>query len=866
MPDTISAIFAWLRRRRLLLGIIAALVALYGAFGYWIAPDIAREQIVKRLSVALDRKVTLETVHINPFALSATLSGFAVTEANGQPITAFDELYVNFSSTSAIRFAWTFSEIRVTRPRVALVIRPDGTFNLVALGHASPDATTEQAAGGLPRVAVGQLTVKDGQLSFEDQRGKRGFRSNVDAINFSLKDFSTLPDDEGLHSFSATTDLGERLAWRGRIGVNPLQSQGHLEFSGIRVPRLAAYLLPGTITVTEGTFEAGADYTVKLLPAGTELSVTGGRIALRDVRVNAGGELTPLNLEFSPIVLHLNGLSGRPGSHTAVGLEITPNGAGKIAMRGWFGLNPLAADLDVSANDVALAPFQTFLEPYARLKLEGGALRVDGRFEIDATSPPAMHFQGGAAINDFSAVDSARGQSFARWRRLDVEKLSWNSRPPSLTVARIAADQPYLRFLIGPDRITNLQRILGAANKTTPESGKAQAAATPMRLRIDLVTVTNGSANFADQSLQPNFAIGLQQLGGTVKGLSSQAEARAKVDLRGKVNRYAPATIEGEINPLAAQAYSDLGLHFKNIELTTFTPYSGKFAGRRIDKGKLNLDLRYKLVDRQLMGENKIVIDQLTLGKRVDSPDALDLPLQLAVAILQDSRGVIDINLPVHGNIDDPQFSYAGIIWKALVNLIMKAITAPFTLLASAFGGGEELGYISFVPGSADIGTAEQEKLDKLARALADRPQLRLEIRGTASGEGDRTALAQAKLMQQVRGADASLSTPLTAAEQRRLLALYRKQFGKDPELPADVPAAEREARTLEMARTRLIAATTVTNDELRELAHQRALAITDYLVTRGSIAKERLYLTDPDTTAKTGDDGVRSELKLATG
>ena len=865
MPQVISAVLAWLRRRRLLLGFVAALVALYGAFGYWIAPGIAREQIVKQLSVTLDRRVTLEAVHINPFALSAVLSKFEIAEANGEPITAFDEMYINFSSASAFRFAWTFSEIRLTRPRVALVISPNGGFNLAALGSASPDATGERPASGLPRVVVEHLTVTNGQVNFEDRRAEHEFRTSADTISFSLQHFSTLPDAEGVHAFTATTDLGQRLAWRGHVGVNPFQSQGHVEIAGIRVPRLAAYLLPETVAVTQGAMEVDADYDVKLLPAGTELSVTGGRIVLHDVRVKAGGELTPLNLEFSPVVLHLNGLTDRPGSHAAAALEMTPNGAGKIAMRGWFGLDPLVADLNVSANDVALAPFQAFLEPYARLELERGTLNVDGRFVIDAASPPAMRFEGGGGVNDFSAVDSARGQSFARWRRLDVDKLSWRSQPPSLTVARVAADEPYLRFIIGPDRVTNLQDILGAGNQASGGAGKAQATAPPMRVRIDLVTVRNGSANFADQSLRPNFAIGLQQLSGTVKGLSSQAQARASVALRGKVDRYAPATIEGEINPLAAQAYSDLGLRFENIELTTFTPYSGKFAGRRIDKGKLNLDLRYKLVERQLVGENKIVFDQLTLGERVESPEALDLPLQLAIAILQDSRGVIDINLPVHGNLDDPQFSYAGIIWKALVNLIMKAITAPFALLGSAFGGGEELGYVSFVPGIADIGSGQQEKLDKLARALADRPQLQLEIRGAASGEGDRAALAQAKLMQQVRGADASLPTPLTAAEQRRLLALYRKQFGENPKLPVEVPATERQARMIEAARARLIEATAVTDDELRELARNRGLAIGDYLVTRANIAKERVYLTDPITTAKTGDDGVHSELKLAT-
>ena len=861
------AILAWLSRRRLLLGIIALLLALYGGFGYWIAPDIAREQIVKHLSEALQRKVTLEAVRINPFALSVKLSKFAIEETDGEPIVAFDELYVNFSSTSLIRFAWTFSEIRLTRPRVALVIRPDGSLNVAALGSKAPKAEAmDESATGMPRVMVRQLSVVDGQAAFADRRGKRPFQSSADAISFSLNDFSTLPDNEGQHVFNASTDLGARLAWRGRLGVNPLQSQGHLELTGIRVPRLSDYLLPGTVKVTEGIFDLGADYDVKLRPAGTELSVTGGRIALRDVRATLtadGRFLTPLNIELSPVTLNLGGFLGHTGSRAKVAVDITPNGAGKVAVRGTLGLDPLVADMQITVAGVALAPFQTFLEPYARLQIERGALQVNGRIELGAGKPGVVRFTGSGGISDYSVTDTVQHQGFARWRSLQFEDIRLVSGA-SLSIARIVAQDPYLRFGIGPDRVTNLRHILGAGQDVkTPEAKAPPSSAPAMRIGIGQITIRNGSANFADQSLKPAFSTGLQELTGTIKGLSSQNDARAAVALRGKVDRYAPATIEGEINPLAAQAYSDITLHFENIDLTTFTPYSGKFAGRRIDKGKLNLDLRYKLVNRELVGENKIVFDQLTLGERVDSPEALDLPLQLAIAILTDSRGVIDIDLPVRGNLDDPQFSYGGLVWKALVNLIMKAITAPFKLLAAAFGGGDELGYVAFAPGSGEIGTGEQEKLDKLGRALADRPALTLEIRGAASADSDRAALAMAKLMQQVRGKDAVLNTPLSAAEKSRLLALYRKAFGGDPK-PQAGTAAESEARMIETVYAQLIATMPVSEDELRELARNRGLAIGDYLVSRANVAKERVFQANPAFGATTASDGVRSELKLA--
>lgn len=865
----------FLQRHRWHLSIVAGLYGLYGALGFWVAPGIVHDQLVKQMSAVLDRPVKLGTVRINPYTLSVRAENLALEERDGSVIASFDEAYVNFSLSSLFRFAWTFSEIRLTHPHVALVVHPDGAFNLAALGAASPPKAERNTAATVPRLVVGQLTVVNGRIGFEDQRGKRPFAGAVDSINFSLHDFSTLPDDEGLHSFSAATDLGERLTWRGRIGVNPLQSQGQLELSGVQVPRLADYLLPGSVKVSGGTVDLMMDYRVKLQPAGASIALDRSRLALHDVRASlpsAGISMTPLNLEFSPVALKVDGVSGSPGSRANIELNITPNGSGSIAVRGTFGFNPQTADLQLQLKDVALAPFQPFLEPYARLRLERGALQAAGRFELGAGKAGTVRFTGAGGVTDFASVDDVRGESFARWRALQLDDIRLDAGS-SFSIARITVQDPYLRVGIGADRVSNLQRILGngsgskpadaSAGEAKPAEAKSAATGAPaMRTRIGLITVRNGSANFSDQSLQPNFSTGIQQLNGTIKGLSSQADARAAVALRGKVDRYAPVTIEGEINPLAAQAYTDIALRFENIELTTFTPYSGKFAGRRIEKGKLNLDLRYKLVERELDGENKIVLDQFTLGDRVESPDALDLPLQLAIAILKDTRGVIDIDMPVHGNLDDPKFSYGGLVLTALRNLIMKAVTAPFSLLAASLGGGEELGYVAFAPGSGELDPAQQAKLDKLAQALANRPALTLEIHGSIADDSDRQALATAKLMQQVRGKDAAAETPLTSGEKRRLLALYRKTHGDDPKVQGDTEA-EREARKVEEARTQLVAATPVAPEALQELARNRGLAIGEYLVTRANVAKERVFLGNPGTGATTGSDGVHVEMKL---
>jgi hypothetical protein len=267
-----------------------------------------------------------------------------------------------------------------------------------------------------------------------------------------------------------------------------------------------------------------------------------------------------------------------------------------------------------------------------------------------------------------------------------------------------------------------------------------------MAIAIDAINIQDGSANYADLWIQPHFAVGIQNLNGSILGLSSNPRSRAKVELKGKVDRYAPVHIWGETNPLAATTYSDIRMNFKGVELTGVTPYSGHFAGYKIEKGKLSVDIDYKIENRKLTAAHKVVIDQLELGERVESPDAIHLPLKIAIALLKDRNGVIDIDLPITGSLDDPQFKIGPLIWKAVLNLLTKVATAPFAMLGHLFGGGEQMNYIDFHPGSAVLDASEHDKLVALVKALKEKEKLELDVPVTFSPDLDRPGLAAAHL------------------------------------------------------------------------------------------------------------------------
>ncbi|MDB6045571.1 MAG: hypothetical protein JWM63_4122 [Gammaproteobacteria bacterium] len=423
------------------------------------------------------------------------------------------------------------------------------------------------------------------------------------------------------------------------------------------------------------------------------------------------------------------------------------------------------------------------------------------------------------------------------------------------------------------------------ASAASAGSRSAQPDASVMPISIGRVQILDGSANYADFWIQPNFAVGIQTLNGSINGLSSDPRSRAKVQLDGKVDRYAPVHIAGEVNLLTASVYSDIKMSFKGLELTTMTPYSGHFAGYKIDKGKLSVDLSYKVEQRKLVAEQRFVIDQLQLGDRVDSPDAVKLPLRLAVALLKDRNGVIDLPLPISGSLDDPQFKLGSILWKAVVNLLVKVATAPFALLGHLFGGGEEMNFIDFPAGSAQVDDAARQKLTGLTKALQERPQLQLDLPIVFSQQLDRPVLAARVLRQKLlarersehppkkqddeAARDAALSNPLE--HYRLLLAEYQAELGKNAPLPPlalaiqtakskkDAPPVEPAIPELEAA---LIAHIEVPDVALQELGKKRTEAIRDALLADGGIDGSRVFVINGPPRTESGDK-VRVEMSL---
>ncbi|WP_447761529.1 DUF748 domain-containing protein [Pseudomonas moraviensis] len=583
-------------------------------------------------------------------------------------------------------------------------------------------------------------------------------------------------------------------------------------------------------------------------------------------------------LDITPLNVDLQDFDSLNGSPFKLKLDSGLGKQGRISADGTVNLAPVNAQLNVKTQDVDLRVAQSYINPFIRLELRSGMLGSDLKVDLKSTEPLALSVTGRAQIDQLHTLDTLKTRDFLKWQQVVVDGINYQ-HGDSLSIDKVNLLQPYVRFMINDDRTTNVDDLLipqPADSGAKPAGSKPAGKDKPLGIHIGAIAINDGSANFADFSLTPNFATAVQQLNGQIGTIDSRQAKPASVDIKGKVDRYAPVTIKGAVNPFDPMASLDIATSFKRVELTTLTPYSGKFAGYRIRKGRLNLDLHYLITKGQLKAENKVVVEQLQLGEKVDSPDAVSLPLKLAIALLKDVDGKISIELPVTGDLNNPQFSVMPIVWQTLRNLIVKAAAAPFKMIGGLVSGGgsEDLGTVSFAPGSSDLSKDAEAALVKLSQALKERPALRLEIEGTAAKSSDGPLLAEQRLereyqynyykMLQRRGdkvpAQASLLQVPEGEKAALLEGIYRTRLKTQP--PAEWKDLGKEERTAKM-RQGVIAFWSGSDVLLRQLGQDRASTIKDYLVDKGKLEDDRVYFIDANLGEAESDGRVVTQMHL---
>jgi uncharacterized protein involved in outer membrane biogenesis len=692
---------------------------------------------------------------------------------------------------------------------------------------------------------------------------------------------------------AATLDLGARKAEIASLVVTE--------------PRLLAWLLPdGSVNLRQlaeppsaGTAAVTASPAMPPSPAAADwqfalhqLKIEHAAISFEDRSVHPAVSvaLAPLDVAVSDVTQDL-------GKAVSFQVATHVNGDGQIGLKGAVRPVPLTAAVDVTLANLNLASFQPYIVARTSMSLLSGRLSADTHLSYG--TQPALALTGTASIADLHTVDNDLHDDFVNWKRLDLEGIAYQQGPAKLDIAKVVAVEPYARVIIEPDSNINVKRILGGPGTAAPQpqprgppavavakpapdakvaaakvAAKAAAtqAAPALPIVIDAVEFASGQVNFSDLSIVPSFAAGVQQFGGSIRGLSSDPASRAVVDLHGEVAQFSPVSITGRVNLLSPVLYTDLGMRFSNIALSIFNPYSGKFAGYSITEGKLTTELDYKIDGRRLDARHHLVIDQLEFGDKTDSKDAVSLPVKLAVALLKDRNGVIDLDLPVDGSLDDPEFHLGPAVRKVLCDLIVKVATAPFALIGSLFGGGPEMQFVDFRPGDAALDAATVDKLKAMTKALLERPQLKVTVPIGVVPELDRPALVDARFAADLDQAAHSLpqSAGFAALPPAARLALLtqkcRTDLGAVPPFTdgntdRSPPAGIIEGR-IEVLSAALKAKIAIDAAALQNLGQQRALALQAALLADAQLDPERVFLAVSDT-GRPQNGLVRLELSL---
>ena len=549
----------------------------------------------------------------------------------------------------------------------------------------------------------------------------------------------------------------------------------------------------------------------------------------------------------------------------------------------------------VGIGRMPLRDFEAYFPTNINVFIMSGFADADMTVDIALKNgKPIGSFKGDAGIRAFHAIDTIAEEDLLKWESLQLDDIQGNLEPFSLALRQIALNGVYSRIIIRKDGTLNLQNLVENPKQDTPATGaapaaeaenkvnvqataKAQQQPAPARqqIRIGAVTIQDGTLSFTDNHLPQHFTTTFYNLGGRISGLSSEESKFADVDLRGNLENHSPLQITGQINPLRDDLFVDLKVSFRDIELSPVTPYSGTFLGYTIEKGKLFLDLKYHIDKKKLDSDNKIFIDQFTFGDRVNSDQATKLPVKLGLALLKDRKGEIHLDVPVTGRTDDPKFSVWRLVFQVLKNIMVKAVTSPFSLLSSMFGGGQDFSAIQFNYGTSTLQPQEEQKLNALAKALLDRPALKVELKGYVDREKDAEQYRRELLNRKLRnekflalGREGALKEGETADTiqvapgeiPKYLSVVYKKEKFPKPRnvlgLVKTLPPAEMEKL--------IIANTMVGVPELQTLAQERVAAVMNYLVRNGKVPAERIFMKKDDVfKAPENEKLVRSRVEL---
>ncbi|CAB5079104.1 hypothetical protein D3OALGB2SA_86 [Olavius algarvensis associated proteobacterium Delta 3] len=758
-------------------------------------------------------------------------------------------LRVNISEKTA-----SLEEVEVSGADLTLWLRPDGESGILDVltmnTSRDPEAQTKRRNKGLPAFIDGwqarleKATILETLLRFEDQRSEPAITADVVSMpSFTLAGVSV--------------DTGTKRLDIQEVVASEMHASGWLNPDG-------TIGLSQVLGLTSSVSTADSEPSTAL----NGRSVTGGwqaqlnRAELRDATIVYEDRTlkTPMKLAVYPVTGKVSGFSYPQGMPASVSLDIVGEGGGVLAVSGAAGIQPLNADLNVSLNRFPLEKLQAIADTASRLKIASGSLDVIGRVAAPGgTDGPKFRFDGELMVSEMELLDTGTGKPILRQTELQINGIRLDVAPNRLFAAEVVDRRPYVHLVIEEDGSTNLENALKLEDENVQAIGRSVLGQMvdaillqiqgPMPIRVDSAGIEEGTVLVTHKLPRGAFDMKADQIFGRLGNIDTDSDNMVDVELRGRIDDKAPFEAKGRVDPFGDEVGTEMTISLKNYNLVNANPYAKQYVGYGVNRGKVRVDLDYSVTNNYVTGKNEFFIRRLELGEKTDSPDAVDVPVEMGVALLKDRQGNIHLKVPVEGDTKDPNFRIESVVASTMVGMVGAVVTSPFRLLGGIAGTAspDELRMVNFSPGADDLDEAEKQKLSKLATGFQERPGVGMEIMGTASPKVDRASIARERLQKKVRkdliagqkAGDVTGDAGMTDEKMHRVLVeLYRKEIGTlPPTLREPGPESNRELEKT------LIAEIEISDTDLRQLAKRRAEAVESYLLQEGGIDPKRLFV-----------------------
>ena len=805
--------------------IIIAIVTLYSLLGFILLPYLIQSNFTKILKQTTSATGYVEKVYINPYTFEFNIKNLLILDDKNKTLLHLGKFSFDFEFTNLFKSIFIIKNISTENLKLNLSLNKQKNSNFqYILDFISKNKTVDKQPKSkdskIPNIKIETINFINNKISFVDNSKTIVYKLVTKEFNINIKNISTQKDSVGDIKTKIIVEDTLNLELDSKISINPLDIDGSISIKKLRIDRINSYL-KDSIGDKFGGKDLNLDLNYHLLRYENKIKydLTDIKVFLNQFIYFDNTQEKRVNLEIDDLKIDIPKITSDLKKVIKYNIKFNLPKDGNVSLVG--DIIPATVDLNTTIylNNISFDPYTVYLKRFLNLDLKKGLLNSKLNIHLSKVKNEFLpKIDGDLFLDDIDIWHSLKNKRLISFDQLSLKGIKFTT--DNLNIDNIILNKFYTKFIISKKRTTNFDNIL--VKTKSKKEVKKNKSKNKFNYKIGSIILKDSKTDFSDFSLPLQFSTKIHTLEANIKNISSNDKI-TNVKLTGVIDKYGMATISGDINPSNFKKKTDIKIDFENLDVTSFSPYSGKFIGNKISKGKLWLDLTYHIRDSKLTSSNNMRLKDLTLGEPVESKDAINLPIGFVIALLEDSDGFIDVDVPVEGDIDNPEFKLGGAIWGAIGNVIKNIISSPFRFLGSILGiDSDELGSLTFEYGAYEIVPSQKEKLDNLIKVLKKKSNLVLSINPVYDKKNDKYILQKQKWEKLIFKKD----------RDKFIISYFIKKFGKKEY--QNIQKKNKSKDIISTLESKLILTIEIKQKDFEYLATQRVNNIKKYLLENG--------------------------------